>query len=205
MHDYDLRNRPYKKAVAEYKKNNICGNNDAQIGIMLIQYEKKPEEGIEYTLQAYLGQLSIINNILNGYIRYYIAVKELARGIRAAEWMIRYLGSLKENPEKRSFLDKIICLYHLLTAVMLDADNRAEEAEAALHTAVRIARTFDADPVYSMENILFTETWNKPGSFYDSSGPTAIDGLKGTLAEAGDLVTASFLEKFDRALQINGY
>ena len=193
--------KDYKKAIAEYKRNNVCGNNDAQIGLMLTRYENKPEEGIEYTLQAHLSQFGTVNNILNGFIRYYIAVKDPVRGIRAAEWMIGYLNSLKEDPGKRSFVDKVSCLYYLVIAVLQDADGRTAEADSSLHTAVRIAGVFDADPVYTMENILFTETWNQPGSFYDSSGPTAADGLKDTLREAGGLVTASFREKFEQALR----
>ena len=68
--------KDYKRAVTEYQKNNICGNNDARIGLMLTEKENKPEEGIEYTLQAYLCQFSEASNIFNGFIRYYIAMKE---------------------------------------------------------------------------------------------------------------------------------
>ena len=193
--------KDYKRAIAEYRKNNICGNNDARIGLMLIKNEKKPEEGIEYILQAYISHFIKAGNIFNGYIWYYIAMKDMVRSIQATEWLIRYLYSLKEDQEKRAYPDKIICLYHLILAALQDANGQPAEAEQSLRTAVRIAKAFDADPVYSMENILFTEIWNEPGAFYDSSGPTAVDGLRSTLDEMDIPISAAFREKFEKILR----
>ena len=209
----DLRNavaecytalKDYKRAVEEYKKNNVCGNNDARIGLMLIEHEKNPEEGIKYTIRAFISQIGVCNNATDGFIRYYSDKGDLARSIRAAEWMIRYLESLKENPDRRCFLDKIVCLYRLLLAVLQDADGQPEKAEENLRAAVRIAEAFDRDPVFTLENILFTGATESHSTLYDSSGPTALDGLKDTLAEVGGLVTASFREKVENALRSAG-
>ena len=194
--------KDYKRAVEEYKKNNVCGNSDARIGLMLIEHEKNPEEGVRYIIKAFLSQLGICCNAIDGFIRYYSDAGDPARGIRAAEWMIRYLESMKENPEARCYLDKIICLYRLLLAILQDADGQTEKAEENLRTAVRIAEAFDRDPVFTLENILFTEAAGPHAStLYDSSGPTAVDGLKDTLADAGDLVTPSFRKKFDKEIR----
>ena len=42
----DAVKQDYKKAVEEYKKNNVCGNNDAEIGLLLIDKEKNLQEGV---------------------------------------------------------------------------------------------------------------------------------------------------------------
>ena len=64
-----------------------------------------------------------------------------------------------------------------------------------LGRAVELARSFDEDPVYTLENICFTEHAPHNVYFYDDAGPTALEGLRGMLEEAGDLISASFREK----------
>ena len=190
--------KDYRRAVDEFKKNNICGNNNASIGLMLIKYEEKPKEGIEYTLRAYFDQISVFNNTVNGLIHYYAKKADFPRAVRAAEWFIRYLESLKEDPDRPAFPDKIICLYHLVIAVLLDADGRAADAEKELSIAVRTAKTFDRDPVFTMENILFAESIGSKGTFYDTSGPTALAGLRQTLVEIAYILSDSFREKCEK-------
>lgn len=192
--------KDYKKAVEEYKKNNLSGGNNAVIGLVLVQNEKKPEEGIEYTEKAFISQASEFVTIMCGYIRYYMETGNAAWGIRAAEWAIEYLRKMKEDPNQRSFLDKMISLFYLLLALARDQAGQTEKAEADLQTAVQIARTFDDGPVYTLENMIFTEHIPKTVYFYDGTGPTALDGLRTTLDEAGDLAPASFRMKFEKEM-----
>ena len=191
----------YRKAVEEYQKSNLSGNCDAEIGLIMIRYEKQPEEGIRYTEKAFVSNLSDLTTVMSGYIFYYMQTGNAARGIRATEWSIGFLRNVKENPDRRSFLDKIISLLYLLQAAIRDADGQTEQADADLSTAIQMARTFDEDPVYTTENIIFTDHAPDTVYFYDDTGPTAMDGLRGTLEEAGDLVSASFRRKFEAALE----
>ena len=192
--------KDYKKAVEEYKKNNLSGSNNAKIGLALIHNVKKPEEGIEYTEKAFFNQISEFSTIMCGYIRYYMDAGNAPRALRAAEWAIEHLRNAKEDPEKRSFLDKIISLLYLLLAVVRDKAGETEKAEADLRKAIQIARTFDADPVYTLENMVFLEHVPRTVYVYDDAGPTAVDGLRATLDEAGDLAPASFRWKFEKEM-----
>ena len=192
--------KDYKRAVEEYKKNNLSGNNNAKIGLLLIRSMKKPEEGIEYAQKAFVNHLSEISTAMWGSILYYMETGDTARGIRAAEWSIDHLTRSKEDPARRSFMDKIICLLYLLQAVLRDLDGQTERAEEDLRRAVSMARAFDSDPVYTLENMLFTEHAPANVYFYDDSGPTAVEGLRGTLEDLGDHVSASFRRKFEEAL-----
>ena len=192
--------KDYKKAVEEYKKNNLSGNNNAKIGLVLIRNMKKPEEGIEYAQKAFVNHLSEISTAMWGSILYYMETGDTARGIRAAEWSIEHLTRSKEDPARRSFMDKIICLLYLLQAVLRDKDGQTQRAEEDLRRAVSMARAFDSDPVYTMENMLFTEHAPKDVYFYDNSGPTAVEGLRSTLEELGDLASASFRRRLEEMI-----
>ena len=72
-----------------------------------------------------------------------------------------------------------------------------EEAEADLRTAVHLARAFDADPVYTQENMIFVEHIPNTFSAYDDAGPTAVDALRSILDECGDLVPEAFRRKLE--------
>ena len=192
--------KDYMKAVEQYKKNNLSGGNNAVIGLVLIQNVKKPEEGIEYTEKAFFNQISEFITTMCGYIYYYMETGNAARGIRAAEWAIEHLRNAKEDPEKRSFLDKIISLFYLFQALLRDRAGQTENAEADLRKAVQIARAFDEDPVFTLENVVFLEHVPKTVYVYDDSGPTALDGLRATLDEAGNLVPESFHRKFEKEI-----
>ena len=192
--------KDYRKAVEEYKENNQSGGNNAEIGLLMIRREKKMEEGIGYTEKAFIGQISEFVTIMCGYIHYYMETGNAARGVKAAEWAIGHLWKAKENPDRRSFLDKIISLLYLLLALLRDTDGQTEQAEYDLRRAVQMARAFDADPVYTLENMVFTEHIHEIAYFYDDAGPTAVDGLRATLDEAGELVPASFRRKLEREI-----
>ena len=192
--------KDYRKAVEQYKKNNVSGGNNAKIGLVLIQNEKKLEEGIEYIEKAFISQVSEFVTIMCGYIRYYMETGNAAQGVRAAEWAIDHLRKAKEEPNRHSFLDKLISLFYLLKAVSLERAGQTEKAEDDLRKAVQMAREFDADPVYTLENVIFMEHIPKTVFVYDDSGSTAVDGLRATLDEAGDLIPESFRRKLEKEI-----
>lgn len=192
--------KDYKRAVEEYKKGNLCGNNNARIGLVMIQYMKKPEEGIEFVEKAFGNAFVDFSAIMCAYQFYYFDTRDYVRGLRAAEWSIRYFQSLKEDPGKRSFVDKIISLHFLSLAVIKDMSGDTAGSEEDLQTAFRIARNFDADPVFTLENMVFLDHMEKV-SFYDDSGPTAVDGLRNMLEEMGSFPSEAFREKFEREIR----
>ena len=190
----------YGKAIEEYKKNNLTGSNDARIGCLYTLFEKKPEEGIVFTERAFFSHISDMITTLLGYISYYISTARYDEGIRAAEWAIRFLESLKADPARPAYLDKIISLLYLDRAVLQDGKGMPEASEESLRTAVRIAAVFDGDPVSTMENVILLRNAEKQG-VYDDSGPTATDGLKRSLEETSPFVSEAFRKKFDREIE----
>lgn len=192
--------KEYPKAIAEYKKNNAAGGNDARIGLLYIQYEKKPEEGIAFTERAFFSHVSDMITTMAGYMSYYISTARHDQGIRAAEWTIRLLESLKEDPGRRAYMDKIISLFYLSLAILQDGKGRPEASEESLRTAVRMAAAFDGDPVFTLENMNLLNGAEKQG-VYDDSGATAMDGLKSSLENLGSFVSDAFRKKLDREIE----
>lgn len=190
----------YGKAIEEYKKNNLTGSNDARIGCLYTLYEKKPEEGIRYTERAFFSNCSDLITTMSGYVTYYITTARYGQGIRAAEWAIRFLESLKEDPGRRAFLDKLISLYYLSMAILQDGMGQREESEESMRTAVRMAAAFDRDPVFTLENmILLCDPENQ--GVYDETGATAADGLKNTVEDLGPFVSDAFRAKLSHEME----
>ena len=192
--------KDYKRAIEEYKKNNQTGSNDARIGLLYTHYERKPEEGITYTDRAFTSHISDMITTISAYISYYLFTARYDEGIRMVEWAIRFLESLKADPDKPAFTDKIVSLYYLDLAILQDAKGLPEASEASLRTAVRIAAAFDSNPVYTLDNLMLSDRAEQTG-VYDDTGPTAIDGLKSSLEEFVPYFSDAFRGKFDRAIE----
>ena len=190
----------YDKAIEEYKKNNLTGSNDARIGCLYILREKKPEEGIRYTERAFFSNFSDMITTMMGYVSYYLSTARYDQGIRAAEWAIRFLESLKEDPDRHAYLDKIISLFYLTLAILQDGRELPEESEESLRTAVRTAATFDGAPIFTLENMILLSDAEEQG-VYDETGATAIDGLKNSIEEIYPFVSDAFREKFSREIE----
>ncbi len=190
----------YGKAIEEYQKNNLTGNNDARIGCLYTVYEKKPEEGIKFTERAFFSCVSSMITAMAGYASYYIFTSQHDQGIRAVKWTIRFLESLKEDPARHTYFDKIISLFYLLLAIIQDCGDLPEESEESLRAAVRIAAAFDDAPISTMENVILLDGVEKL-VVYDESGATAIDGLKNTIEEYGTCVSGSFRAKLSREIE----
>ena len=194
--------KEYRKAVREYRENNQAGNNDPEISMMLIQHEKQPKEGIVYAVRAFVNRIGDLVTTMNSYVYYYRQTGKPEQAIRAAEWTVSRLRAMKDDPAKKCYLDKLICLYLLSAAADQDMTGRTAEADENLREAVRAARAFDADPVYTLENIVFAEHAAE-SNVYDDSGPTAIQGLKGAMEEMKEYARDQFIDRFNELINDN--
>lgn len=191
--------KKYTQAIEEYKKNNLTGSNNARIGCLYTLFEKKPEEGIAFTERAFLSHISDMITTMAGYMSYYLSTARHDQGIRAAKWTIRFLESLKDDPDRHGYVDKIISLIYLELAIIQDNKGLQEASEESLHTAIRMAAAFDTDPIFTLENLILSNNTEKM-SVYDDTGPTATDGLKSALNDYMPFVSEAFRKKFDREI-----
>ena len=195
--------KDYKKAIEEYKRNNIAGSNNGRIGVLYTVYERKPEVGIRYTVKAFLSDFKDMITAIGGYMAYYGQTKKYDEGLRTTEWAIRFIESLKRDPDRHSFLDKVLCLYHLDLAMMQDGKGMTEASEESLHRAAGMAAAFDRDPDYTLGNILFLDSMEQQ-SVYDDAGATAVEGLLNALEECATSISQTFREKAEHIIKAAG-
>ena len=192
--------KDYKKAIEEYKRNNATGINNARIGLLYIVNEGKPEEGILYTEKAFFGDFTDMLSAIGGYMSYFGRTARYDEGLRTAGWAIRLMESMKKDPGRRSFLDKVLCLAYLDLAMMQDGKGMTEASEDSLRRAAETAAEFDRDPDYTLGNIILLKHLEKL-SVYDDAGPTALDGLINALEECGDSISDEFRKKAVRIIE----
>lgn len=193
--------KEYRRAIEEYKKNNVCGINDAEIGLLLTENEKNPKEGIKYIQRAFLNQIGTTITSMSGFVIYYRDTGNTERVIQSVEWTLEYLKSLKEDPKEKCYLDKMICLHYFLLAIGMDMTGRDQKAEDSLVNAVRMAKAFDEHPVYTLDNILFAEK-ARGSTVYDNAGPTAMESLVRTMEKDGQGTSEKFRERFYQLIKI---
>ena len=193
--------KEYRRAIEEYKKNNVCGINDAEIGLLLTENEKNPKEGIKYIQRAFLNQIGTTITSMSGFVIYYRDTGNTERVIQSVEWTLEYLKSLKEDPKEKCYLDKMICLHYFLLAIGMDMTGRDQKAEDSLVNAVRMAKAFDEHPVYTLDNILFAEK-ARGSTVYDNAGPTAMESLVRTMEKDGQGTSEKFKERFYQLIKI---
>ena len=195
--------KDYKKAIEQYKRDNIAGINNAKIGIMYTVYERKPEEGILYTTKAFFSDFKDMVSAIGGYMAYYGQTKKYDEGLRTTEWAIRLMESMKKYPDRKSFLDKVLCLYHLDLAMMQDGCGMTEASEESLRRAAEMAVAFDRDPDYTLENMILLDHM-KQKSVYDDAGATAVEGLLNALEECATSISREFWEKAEHIIKAAG-
>lgn len=191
--------KEYKRAVEEYKKNNMCGLNDAMIGAILIMDLKQDKEGIDYIETAFLNRTGELISIFSSYALYYLHVRDYERGIRAIHWAMNYLDSLKDHPEERGYIDKMVSIFNISLSIMYDAAGQPEASEACLAEAIRMAVEFDREPISDLNNLAFT-THIKKNTVYDDIGATAVEALHGIIDIGGEHVSDTFRKKFEEKL-----
>lgn len=192
--------KDYKKAIEVYKRNNIAGSTNARIGLLYTVNEGKPEEGIVYTEKAFIGDFIDMITAIGGYMAYFGRTARYDEGLRMACWAIRFMESMKKDPDRRGFLDKVLCQYYLDLSMMQDAKGMIEASEKNLRRAAEMAAAFDRNPDYTLGNIILLDHLEEQ-SVYDDLGPTAIEGLINTLEECGDSIPDTFREKARRVVE----
>lgn len=187
----------YRRAVTEYKENNVCGLNDSVLGLTLIRNERRDAEGIEHTEMAFVNAIFEISVVMCGYEYYYFHMSRFEDAIRVAEWSINHLETLRDDPEGAFYLDKSVAILRMMIAIALDALGRNGEAEENLREAVRMAQEFDKHPMHTLENVIFVGSLMN-ATVYDDAGPTAMDGLSQTMDELKEYASEELQKIFHK-------
>ncbi len=160
-------------AISLFKKNNVEGQNDARIGLILSQYESRAAEALPYLSDALSRCYSTLYNVCIGYSNAYGALKELDKVKEIVTWLYQIGQGIRE-PGVVTYMDRgdIRIFTILAVASMLQGDDAA--AREYLKRGKLIAERFDAAPEYRLTRVKF---YHGPDSAraYDDMGGTAMD------------------------------
>ena len=208
INEFSIRNRiaechirmeEYSTGVEELKQNNICGVNNADIGMQLISSLKRNEEGKTYIGQALVHNISELVTIASAMTSYHLNKKNYWYCRVSCLWFIRYFEMLKIMPEEPSFVDKYIAFFRLTLAYATEADGFPEEAEVLMRQAIDEAKRFDANPVFGFSNIAFLDQ-DVQLNVFDDVG-TAVESLDLVLKDVGEAGGGSFCRRAKEVME----
>ncbi len=160
------------------KKQNVCGINNAMIGMVLTDCCHRPEEAMEYLATAFSENMENLDSLVMGYINVFVQKGELQTAILCIQWLRNVLRCGQQSGEITWF-DKYDCVLLALCAeascMMGDGAAARRCLEEAASRALRFDRT---DPNCIHGASLFTKLGMKNQHHYDRYGRTAMEAIQ---------------------------
>jgi len=185
------------KGLEILKRYNAGGINNTLLGLTYSQPGHfNAEEAENYLSRGLGGFITNAIRCMSGYVNYFSGSEDIASAIEAAEWLIEFLKSLKANPEKICYFDKIISVFQAFEASMLMYLGKQQESEELLSEAYSRAAAFDAAPVYRAYSIKFLAGDIEKTAVSDDLGETAMAAVEKCIGS--DERCRPALEKWER-------
>lgn len=159
------------------KQNNIFDINSSRIGFAYAMKLKQPDCARSYLCRSFLN---IINNTLHTMagIAFMYAEQKDEKCIDAALWLADFFDSLKEKNDEIIFTDKLKAVLLAQVAVWSAVFGRYNEADEYITEAYKLAKLFDAAPVYITQGIKFLNDEDNIAISLDGIGDTAISSIE---------------------------
>ncbi len=171
-----------EKAIDILKKNNIGGQNNAKIGLLMSQDPQKAEEALEYLSAALYNDYAQIYEICIGYANAYGTLEQLGKIEELMHWLLD-MSSVLKTPDSVNIIDKTnVRLYTILAEVrLLQGDTAA--AEEFLRQAKASAQKFDLDPHYQSSYGMKYFHGETQATSYDDMGETGMAMIDNYMAD----------------------
>ncbi len=167
------------KSIEILKKYNAGGINNSLIGLACsISEEYSEDEAAPFLTKAFANSVIALVRCMSGYMNYYSRKEDFASALDAALWAIRFFESVKTDADEVCYLDKITSVAYAACACFSYKLGQAEQSRFYLSTAQKIARKFDASPVYNAHAIKFCISDIEYATASDDIGVTAMDGIE---------------------------
>lgn len=166
------------EALRILKKYNVCGVNNALIGMVLGDYLHDAEEAEEYLGRAFCSFAENINSIMVGYANVFFQRKDYDTVIECFLWLRTVLRGTQPATELTWF-DKYDCVILETIAECYCFKGEFDLARTYLKEAVKKAIQYDQAPrekVGGMKFYNMLRIENQPT--YDSYGKTAMECLE---------------------------
>lgn len=159
------------------KKYNVCGVNNAMIGMVLGDYLHDAEEAEKYLGKAFAAFADKINDIMVGYANVFFQRKDYDAVIDCFRWLRRVLRGIQPETELTWF-DKYDCVILETIAECYCFKGEFEVARSYLKEALTRAVRYDLAAPGEVSDMKFFTTLNIDNqSHYDTYGKSAMDCL----------------------------
>lgn len=173
-----------EEGIALLKQFNVCGINNSLIGhTYAVSRHFPPDKAAPYLAKAFVDCFMTLVRTMIGYVNYYDRLGSDTAAADAMLWLIEYLQSIKETDDGISYVDKVMAPMYAGYAHLCDRLGRQDEAAHHLQTALKIARAFDAAPVYNVYGMRFCIGDMENATAYDDLGQTAMEAIESQIRE----------------------
>lgn len=164
-------------ALRILKKHNVCGVNNAMIGMVLGDYLHDADEAEKYLGKAFAAFADEINDIMVGYANVFFQRKNYDAVIECFLWLRTVLRGIQPESELTWF-DKYDCVILETIAECYCFKRDFETAKSYLKVAVTKAVQYDLAAPGEVRDMKFFTTLNiEKHPNYDLYGKTAMDCL----------------------------
>ena len=168
------------------KRYNHGGIHNGEIGMQYaVSDTHDPALAAPYLMNAFAANFQNTLQTMMGYANYYAKRKNRQALLDTELWIIGYLESMKEDVDAATYVDKMRSVFYADCGNQAHLLGRAEEAEGYLRKAARIAKAFDAAPVYDVRGMKFRIGDTARSRVYDDMGRTALGAIE-TQARQGE-------------------
>ncbi|MCH4193564.1 MAG: helix-turn-helix domain-containing protein [Butyrivibrio sp.] len=163
------------ESVAEYKKYNYSGINDAYIAQILSDCDETSEESFSYITDAMIRSVAERNMIVISAVNVLNTRKKYPEAISLLQWEVENIrGLMPDNAV--TYYDRMLAIALALLSILNAWTDDRKNMTACIHEAYQLADKFDKDPTYDMSKMKFAYTnMSFFKNAYDSFGSTAID------------------------------
>ncbi len=165
-------------ALRVLKKYNVCGVNNALIGMVLGDYLHDADGAEKYLGRAFASFAEDINSIMVGYCNVFFLRTDYDAAVDCLQWLRVVLRGIQPETELTWF-DKYECILLETIAECYCLKGEPEKAGTFLRDAVTKALRYDgADPGEVGDMRFFTRLGLECRLTYDKYGKTAMDSLR---------------------------
>ncbi len=182
-----------EKALELMKQHNVRGTFSGSIGVWLAAYLKRYDEAEEYLSGALVQGVSDMLDAIMGFYAVFCA----RRDYESATDLIRLAESILDKVIKEGkvgFFSKSKAMLFIMLANIQQIKGEEGLAGKSMDEAVKITRSFDRNPDYSLNSIRFVRGYDG-ASFHDLMGKTAEESARAML---GMLENKELTEMWER-------
>lgn len=165
-------------ALDVLKRYNVCGVNDAFIGMILADYIHDIDEAGKYLGMAVASAIANLNYAMVGYINVFFQKGNYDASLDCVQWLRNMLRGIQCEEELTCF-DKYDCVLMETIAEIYCFKNEFDSARKYLRAALEKARKYDMSAPESIQRIkIYDDMGIDYQPAYDSFGGTALECLQ---------------------------